>query len=94
MHEVKCRAHSSPAGRGAGRRRAGRRRFDLGRAAQSAGWQRELLGGGAHAPETEALGIAAFVYRAPRPFHPLRLWGAVLEEAALPPVLRAKVRVG
>ena len=67
------------------------RRFDLGRAAQAAGWQRELLGDAPHAPEAAALGIASLVYRAPRPFHPGRLWRAVLEDAALPPVLRAKV---
>lgn len=67
------------------------RRFDLGRAAQAAGWQRELLGDAPHAPEAAALGIASLVYRAPRPFHPQRLWRAVLEDGALPPVLRAKV---
>jgi G3E family GTPase len=93
--EVHHQAPSGLVGRGEPADDArGGRRFDLGRAAQSAGWQRELLGGGVHAPEAEALGITSFVFRAPRPFHPLRLWRAVLEDAALPPVLRAKVRVG
>lgn len=53
-------------------------------AAQAAGWQRELLGQ-AHLPETQQYGISSFVYRAPRPFHPLRLWTAVLEPAAASP---------
>ena len=65
-------------------------RFSLERAASAAGWQQELAGAGAHTPESEQLGITSFVYRAERPFHPGRLWQAVAEGSALPPVLRSK----
>lgn len=45
--------------------------FDHERAAESAGWSRELAG--MHTPETEEYGISSFVYRARKPFHPARL---------------------
>lgn len=45
--------------------------FDVERASQSAGWIKEL--NGHHLPETEEYGISSFVYRARRPFHPVRI---------------------
>lgn len=50
--------------------------FDYDQAAQSAGWIQELkkLENGSHIPETEEYGIASFVFRDKRPFHPERFW--------------------
>jgi G3E family GTPase len=45
--------------------------FDDAKAATYAGWAKELLG--IHTPETEEYGISSFVFRARRPFHPVRL---------------------
>jgi len=47
-------------------------RFDFDQAAQAPGWLQELRG--THLPETEEYGIASFVYRARRPFHPQRFY--------------------
>ena len=45
--------------------------FDFETASQSAGWIKEL--NEEHVPETEEYGIASFVFRRGRPFHPERL---------------------
>lgn len=53
--------------------------FDFEEAEQSAGWIEELKKE-AHTPETEEYGIASFVYRSRRPFHPDRFWNYVNDE--------------
>ncbi|MBK5485116.1 GTP-binding protein [Peribacillus sp. TH16] len=45
--------------------------FDFEKASQGAGWIKEL--NEEHIPETEEFGIASFVYRRKKPFHPSRL---------------------
>jgi len=60
--------------------------FNMESAETSAGWVKEL--NGIHTPETEEYGIASFVYRARRPFHPQRL--EALTDQSFPSVLRAK----
>jgi G3E family GTPase len=60
--------------------------FDAARAAESAGWAKELAG--IHTPETEAYGIKSFVFRSRRPFHPERLHAFLASE--WPGVLRSK----
>ena len=51
-------------------------------------WHKELFGSGDHVPETEEYGIRSFVYRAKRPFHPVK-FHAVLEKG-FQNVIRAK----
>lgn len=62
--------------------------FDEAKAANSAGWLKELQGFGNHTPESEEYGISSFVYRARRPFHPQQLWDAL--DQGWEGVLRAK----
>ncbi|MCG6122197.1 MAG: zinc metallochaperone GTPase ZigA [Microvirga sp.] len=45
-------------------------RFDFEKAGEHPLWSRELYGHAEHVPETEEYGVASFVYRARRPFHP------------------------
>lgn len=60
--------------------------FDMDAASRSAGWLKEL--NGIHTPETEEYGIASFVYRARRPFHPSRFWDFL--HVRWPGLLRSK----
>ncbi|MBK9169443.1 MAG: GTP-binding protein [Bryobacterales bacterium] len=60
--------------------------FDLERAQTLPGWVKEL--NGVHTPETEEYGISSFVFRARRPFHPVRF--QVLLDEGMDGVLRAK----
>ncbi len=61
-------------------------RFDFVRAQLAPGWMKELRG--EHTPETEAYGITSFVYRARRPFHPVRFHALI--EQGLGGVMRSK----
>lgn len=60
--------------------------FNYEKAAQSAGWAKELAG--EHTPETEEYGITSFVYRRDRPFHPKRFSECLKQE--WPGVVRSK----
>jgi G3E family GTPase len=62
-------------------------RFNLDNAAQFPEWLKEERG--THIPETEEYGISSFVYRARRPFHPMRLFEA-LESDRLAMLVRSK----
>jgi len=62
--------------------------FDFERAQEHPLWAKELYGFEHHTPETEEYGISSFVYRARRPFDPVKVY-AVLN-GDLPGVIRAK----
>lgn len=51
--------------------------YDEEQAAVTPGWLKEIQG--IHTPETEEYGIASFVFRARRPFHPGRFWARLHE---------------
>jgi G3E family GTPase len=63
-------------------------RFDFDRAQEHPLWFKELNGFGDHVPETEEYGIRSFVYRARRPFEPVKLQHLI--DSAWPGVIRAK----
>lgn len=60
--------------------------FDFEQASLAPAWLKEMRG--EHMPETQAYGIASFVYRARRPFHPLRFKEWV--DSEWPGVVRSK----
>lgn len=60
--------------------------FDFEEASGAAGWLAELRG--EHTPETEEYGISSFVYRARRPFNPIKFWDFLQKDR--PEILRAK----
>ena len=62
--------------------------FDRDKAERHPLWAKELYGFRDHVPETEEYGVASFVYRARRPFHP-SAFSAFLRQS-LPGVIRAK----
>ncbi|WP_323717750.1 GTP-binding protein [Paracoccus aminovorans] len=62
--------------------------FDFDRAHEHPLWAKELYGFAHHTPETEEYGVSSFVYRARRPFDPLRIHAVLNRE--LGGVIRAK----
>ncbi|GAA1291612.1 GTP-binding protein [Streptomyces javensis] len=93
LSRLNSAAHIVPAthGRVAPAEVLGTGRFDLERAQQAPGWVMELNGD--HVPETEEYGISSTVFRATRPFHPVRLWDFVateLDSGTYGGVLRSK----
>jgi len=62
--------------------------FDEERAQRHPLWFRELYGAQEHVPETEEYDIASFVYRARRPFDPIRFKAFI--DATWPGLIRAK----
>ena len=62
--------------------------FDYDKAANSAGWIRELQG--EHTPETEEYGISSFTYQTRHPFDAEKLWTLLNDEEVWGGVLRSK----
>lgn len=61
-------------------------RFDLDEARKAPGWMKVLRG--EETSEADEYGFSSFVYRARRPFHPLRFWKLIQHE--WPGVVRSK----
>ena len=62
------------------------KRFDFDEAAKSPGWMKVMRG--EETSEVDEYGFSSFVYRARRPFHPLRFWQVIQRE--WPGVVRSK----
>jgi G3E family GTPase len=62
--------------------------FSEAKAARHPLWHKELYGSANHVPETEEYGIGSFVYRARRPFDPVRFQEFLAQE--WPGLIRAK----
>ena len=62
--------------------------FDFGKAHEHPMWAKELYGFADHVPETEEYGVASYVYRARRPFHPQAIHDVL--NGDMPGVIRAK----
>ncbi len=63
-------------------------RFDFGKAHENPLWYKELYGHAQHVPETEEYGVTSFVYRARKPFDPVKLHAFI--NRSWPGVIRAK----
>ncbi|WP_437393352.1 GTP-binding protein [Olivibacter jilunii] len=61
--------------------------FNYEEASNAAGWKKELED--EHIPETEEYGISSFVFRSPKPFHPMR-WYNYLNQDYPNSIIRAK----
>ena len=66
----------------------GTNRFDFDKAHEHPLWYKELNGFADHVPETEEYGIRSFVYRARKPFDPVKLQAFI--NTTWPGVVRAK----
>lgn len=57
--------------------------FSFEEASQSAGWLKSMQEETPHTPETEEYGISSFVFKARRPFHPIKIHRFMTEHFAL-----------